>query len=459
MYYLQNVYATRSICAALLDAACLLSAFALTWFLIQPQLPGIAYAMIAVGSVGLSAAVLFFNDGYQPATLGDSQKTTNSILVTMGMGLAAAIVLYFGVSVPGDVVPILASIAGIFFPLLIVERIGLRLALGTNRFTAKVVVIGANDLGLRIADLLHARRDSGIHFIGFLSDDVAVHEHGDLIGDFPVIGKVHQLEKVLVDRRVDYIVVASKDRHEHFPETTLMQAKLAGVRVESGVSFLERLSGHVYMRDLRRSYLIFGEDFSRGWSYRTLQRGLDLVGSSVLIMLVLPVLALTVLAIKLESPGPVLYRQRRLGKDDKPFMMNKLRSMRRDAESKSGAVFTSDNDDRITRTGYFIRRTRLDELPQLWNVLRGDMSLVGPRAERPEFVEVLSDRYPYYGLRTSVRPGVTGWAQTRYGYVNSVEGYEDKLALDLYYLKHRSFLFDLTILAQTVKTVLHFRGM
>jgi lipopolysaccharide/colanic/teichoic acid biosynthesis glycosyltransferase len=165
------------------------------------------------------------------------------------------------------------------------------------------------------------------------------------------------------------------------------------------------------------------------------------------------------LAIKLESPGPVLYRQRRLGKDDKPFMMNKLRSMRRDAESESGAVFTSDDDDRITRIGYFIRQTRLDELPQIWNVLRGEMSLVGPRAERPEFVEILSDSYPYYGLRTSVRPGVTGWAQTRYGYVNNVEAYEDKLALDLYYLKYRSFLLDLTILAQTVRTVLHFRGM
>jgi lipopolysaccharide/colanic/teichoic acid biosynthesis glycosyltransferase len=140
-------------------------------------------------------------------------------------------------------------------------------------------------------------------------------------------------------------------------------------------------------------------------------------------------------------------------------MMNKLRSMRKDAESECGAVFTSDDDDRITRIGYFIRQTRLDELPQIWNVLRGDMSLVGPRAERPEFVEILTDSYPYYGLRTSVRPGITGWAQTRYGYVNNVEAYEDKLALDLYYLKYRSFLLDLTILAQTVRTVLHFRGM
>jgi len=391
MYYLRNVYAARSSCAAFLDGACLFLAFALTWFWVQPPLSGIAYSVIAIGSVGLICAVLFFNDAYQPAALGSRQKTITSIFTTMGLGLAAAIVLYFAISVPAGVVSTLASIAGIFFPLLIVERSVLRTALRANLFTTKVLVIGATDLGVRIAELLHERRESGIHFIGFLSDDAAVHEHGARIGDFPVIGLVHQLEKVLADRGVDYIVVASKDRGEHFPAMTLIKAKLKGVRVESGVSFLERLSGHVYMRDLRMSYLIFGEALSRGWSYRILQRSFDLIGASVLLALAMPALGLAALAIKLESPGPILYRQRRLGKDDKPFMMNKLRSMRRDAESESGAVFTSDEDDRITRTGYFIRRTRLDELPQLWNVLRGEMSLVGPRAERPEFVEILAD--------------------------------------------------------------------
>jgi len=234
---------------------------------------------------------------------------------------------------------------------------------------------------------------------------------------------------------------------------------MQGVRVESGISYLERLSGRIYMRDLRASYLVFGPGFSRSWLSRVSQRSLDIVGSLIMLTGALPVLALAAIAIKLESPGSVLFRQCRLGKDDKPFMMNKLRSMRENAEAGSGAVFTSDDDDRITRVGYFIRRTRLDELPQLWNVLRGEISLVGPRAERPEFVEMLSQRYRYYHYRTSVRPGITGWAQTRYGYVNNVEVYEEKLALDLYYLKYRSVLFDLTILAQTIKTVLHFRGM
>ena len=186
---------------------------------------------------------------------------------------------------------------------------------------------------------------------------------------------------------------------------------------------------------------------------------MDIVGASMMLILASPVLALAALCIKLESKGPVLYRQCRLGKGNKPFMMIKLRSMCENAESKSGAVFTSNNDDRITRVGYFIRRTRLDELPQLWNVLVGDMSLVGPRAERPEFAEILHETYPYYAYRTSVRPGITGWAQTRFGYVNSLEGYEEKLALDLYYLKYRGIVLDLVILAQTIKTVLQFRGM
>ncbi len=465
LYYLRSVYAARSIAAALLDAACQVCAFTLTWLFVQSQLSGIHCAMLTLVSVGISCALLFFNGAYTPETLGDGQRTTTSILATMGLGLAAAVILYFVVPVPEGVNPTLASAAGIFFPLMFVARMVFRLLLGTALLTTNVVVIGATDLGLRIGQMLDERREAGIRLIGFLSDDLASRERSPCrpnearFGTFPVIGQVDELEKILAARSVDYVVVASKDRHEHFPEATLMRAKMRGVRIESGVSFLERLSGRVYMRDLRLNYLIFGEGFSRGWVYKAIQRSLDLIGASVLLAISLPALCIAAVAIKLESPGPVLYRQRRLGKDDKTFMMYKLRSMREDAESASGAVFTSEDDDRITGTGYFIRRVRLDELPQLWNVLRGEMSLVGPRAERPEFAEMLSEHYRYYCYRTSVLPGITGWAQTRYGYVNNVEAYEEKLALDLYYLKYRNTFLDLTILAQTIKTVLHFRGL
>lgn len=459
MYYLNGVYSPRSLCAALVDGACVWASFAICWAITQPSIDPLAYAAWALVASIVTVGLLFFNEAYRPESLGDGQRTLISILVTMGMGLLGALFVYFVVPVPSGVKPILATAAAIAFPLLLVARVALRLCLGSRLLTIQVVVIGATDLGLRVARMLQDRSETGIRMHGFLSDDRALHQHGAQFGGFRILGRPHELEKLLLERDIDYVVVASKDRHEHFPADTLMLAKTRGVQVESGLSFLERLSGRVHMRDLRSSYLIFGPGFRCGSVYRLTRRALDVVGASVLLALAAPALALTALAIKLDSRGPVLYRQRRLGMDDKPFMMNKLRSMRQDAESKSGAVFTADNDDRITRVGYFIRRTRLDELPQLWNVLVGEMSLVGPRAERPEFAETLREIYPYYGLRTTVRPGVTGWAQTRYGYVNSVEGYEEKLALDLYYLKYRSLSLDLVILAQTVKTVLHFRGM
>ncbi|MBY0401799.1 exopolysaccharide biosynthesis polyprenyl glycosylphosphotransferase [Myxococcota bacterium] len=459
MYYLNGVYSPRSICAAIVDGACVVAAFAITWAVGHPPFAPAPYLLAAGLTVLLTLGVLFFNEAYRPETLGDGQRTLVSILVTMGMGFAAALLCYFAVPLPHGATPMMASIAAIMFPLLVAARMFLRLSLGTRLLTINVVVIGATDLGLRVARMLQERSDTGIRMLGFLTDDRALHQHGGSYAGFRVLGRPHELEKVMLDWDIDHIVVASKDRHEHFPADTLMLSKTRGIHVESGLSFLERLSGRVHMRDLRSSYLIFGPGFSCGPTYRVTRRALDVVGASLLLLLASPVLALTALAIKLDSPGPVLFRQRRLGKDDKPFMMNKLRSMCDHAESKSGAVFTAENDDRITRVGYFIRRTRLDELPQLWNVLVGDMSLVGPRAERPEFAETLREIYPYYALRTTVRPGVTGWAQTRYGYVNSVEGYEEKLALDLYYLKYRSLFIDLVILAQTVKTVLHFRGM
>jgi exopolysaccharide biosynthesis polyprenyl glycosylphosphotransferase len=460
MYYLESIYTARSLCAAALDASCLALAFAVTWVIQTPEISGLTYSGIALGMIGASFAVLFFNDAYRPDTLGDGAQTTTAILSTMGVGLAGAVVLYFLIPVPKDVVPTLATVAGIFFPLLVGGRIVLRLLLTLKPLTSNVLVIGATDLGHQIADALHERHDSGIHMVGFLSDDPGLREQGARFRGFPVIGQVHQLEKILAERRVDQIVVASKDRSEHFPKDALMNAKIVqGIRVESGVKFLERLSGRIFMRDLRASYLIFNEGFENRRIHRIAQRTLDIVGASILLTLSFPVLTLAAIAIKIDSPGPVLFRQTRLGRHNKTFLMNKLRSMRDNAEAESGAVFTADKDDRITRVGHFIRRTRLDELPQFWNVLMGDMSLVGPRAERPEFAETLADYYPYYNTRTSVRPGITGWAQTRFGYVNNVEDYEEKLALDLYYLKYRGLLLDLAILAQTVKTVLHFRGL
>jgi len=229
--------------------------------------------------------------------------------------------------------------------------------------------------------------------------------------------------------------------------------------VESGVAFLERISGKIYLRGLHPGYLIFSEGFRTGAAAAAVKRAIDIVVSSIAMIVIAPVMVICGIAIKLESEGPVLFRQVRLGRGDEPFVILKLRSMCANAEAETGAVFTAQGDARITRVGNFLRRTRLDEFPQLWNILKGDMTLVGPRAERPEFVESLNAQYSYYRLRSSVKPGLTGWAQTRYGYVSDVDAYEEKLALDFYYLKHRSTAMDLLILWQTVKTVVLARGL
>jgi exopolysaccharide biosynthesis polyprenyl glycosylphosphotransferase len=254
-------------------------------------------------------------------------------------------------------------------------------------------------------------------------------------------------------------VVASKDRHEHFPAEELLNLKLNGMTIESGISFYERVSGRVYIRDMRPSYLIFSDGFRTSWLARATKRAIDVTVALVGLLLASPLLLLAAIAIKLDSPGPVFYRQERVGQRGKPFRIAKLRSMREDAEAECGPVWTRDDDDRVTRVGKYLRMTRIDEIPQLWNVLKGEMSLVGPRPERPEFVESLSVRYPYFALRDALKPGITGWAQIHRGYVNEVEGFEEKLALDIYYMKYRSTLMDLLILWKTAKTVVLMSGV
>jgi exopolysaccharide biosynthesis polyprenyl glycosylphosphotransferase len=292
--------------------------------------------------------------------------------------------------------------------------------------------------------------------MGFLSDEVDDPSRG--VDGWPYLGQVHEIEKVIDAYGVGIVVVASKSRGEYFPAEALLAAKMRGCTVESGVTFFEKITGRIYIRDLRPSYLIFADGFRNGPITEAVRRGMDIAASALALLLVSPVLALCAAAIKLDSEGPVFFRQDRVGRGGKTFRVTKLRSMCQDAEA-GGARFAEQGDMRITRVGRFLRATRLDEVPQLWNVLVGDMSLVGPRPERPEFVDSLCLRYPYFRLRSAIRPGITGWAQVRYGYVNDFEGFEEKLALDLYYMKNRSILMDLAILWQTVKTVLLFRGI
>jgi lipopolysaccharide/colanic/teichoic acid biosynthesis glycosyltransferase len=263
----------------------------------------------------------------------------------------------------------------------------------------------------------------------------------------------------LVQRmRVDAVVVALEDRRDHLPTEELLHCRLTGITVLEREALYERITGKIAVEALRPSYLIFNPGFARSPQKELAKRALDVVFASLGLILTWPLMLATAIAVRLDSAGPILFTQERVGRDGRPFTLYKFRSMRADAEKQSGPVWATADDPRVTRCGRFLRKTRLDELPQLLNILGGSMSLVGPRPERPVFVEELSRQIPYYNQRHIVKPGLTGWAQINYPYGSTVEDALQKLQYDLFYIKNFSFLFDLSILFTTIKTVILRRG-
>ncbi|MEM9801745.1 MAG: TIGR03013 family XrtA/PEP-CTERM system glycosyltransferase [Planctomycetota bacterium] len=266
------------------------------------------------------------------------------------------------------------------------------------------------------------------------------------------------LVELLEKLRVEMVVVALEDRRMTLPIKDLLRAKLAGIEVREREEIYEQVTGRIAVGAMRPSYLIFNEGFRRHPFAALVKRVVDVVMSIVLLLVLWPFMLITACVVRWTSPGPVLFTQERVGQDGRPFVLMKFRSMREDAEKLSGPVWASEDDPRITPFGKFMRKTRLDELPQLFNVLAGSMSLVGPRPERQHFVDQLAERIPYFQLRHIVKPGVTGWAQINYPYGNSEEDALHKLQYDLFYIKNYSVLFDLSILISTVKTVVLRRG-
>jgi sugar transferase (PEP-CTERM system associated) len=273
-----------------------------------------------------------------------------------------------------------------------------------------------------------------------------------------LLGKIQDLDSLVDETRPNIVVVAQIDRRGCFPAQTLLECRLRGIRVEDWPTFYEKATGKILVTAVRPSWLIFSDGFVKTPRTEIIKRLFDVGASLAGILLSLPLMALAAIAIKLESSGPVLYRQPRLGQNGCVFILNKFRSMRQDAEKETGPVWATQQDSRITRVGGFLRRTRLDELPQLFNVLFGHMSFIGPRPERPEFVSELQKQIPYYIERLAVKPGITGWAQVRYRYGSSVEDAVEKLQYDLYYIKNLSLFLDLLIVLNTVQVVLFARG-
>ena len=314
----------------------------------------------------------------------------------------------------------------------------------------RVYVLGNGERAQRLVSGLRMRQDLGVEVVGWSGAAEGSAVTGDSVAS--------HLRELIGRRNVHRVIVAMTDRRGTLPVQDLLRLRLEGIKIEEATSWLEKMSGRIEVEQLYPSWLVFAEGFRFSTSFMLMRRLFSILAATILLLIVLPVIPLVILAIKLDSDGPVFYRQKRVGRGGTIFYCYKFRTMKEDAEADTGPTWADDDDPRITRIGRILRVSRLDEIPQLWCVLKGDMAFVGPRPERPEFVEWLSKEIPYYPVRHSVRPGITGWAQVRYKYGNTLEDAREKLQYDLFYVKNASLGLDLLVMFQTIKIVMLGRG-
>ena len=325
-------------------------------------------------------------------------------------------------------------------------------------FSEHVMIIGSGDLAQSIVHEIGTRQDSGYHIVAVVDNPNANVDAASTMAAQPIFSDFDQIYDRVVELSVGKVVVALGENRGKFPVNELLRCKMAGIQVLDGIGFYEGLAGKILVESLRPSWLIFSQGFKKSRMTRATKRLTGIVLSVLGIIVTFPLSLLSALWIKLDSPGPIFYSQIRSGEGGKPFRLFKFRSMSCDAESDSGAIWAEEDDPRITKAGRIMRKLRIDEIPQMWNVLKGDMSFVGPRPERPEFVSKLEKIIPFYVQRMNVKPGITGWAQVSYPYTASVRDAGEKLKYDLFYIKNMNFVFDLTIMLQTIKIILWGRG-
>jgi exopolysaccharide biosynthesis polyprenyl glycosylphosphotransferase len=398
----------------------------------------------AVAAVCIVA--LYYSDLYDFDTPHDAGRLFARLCRALGVSALALSVSY--VLFPGMILG--GNLASHAIVLAVGAVLGCRLAvyaLATREpFVQRVLLVGDGALARELAAQVAAPRTLALRLIGVLAPAPAT-------AIAPHLGDYGDLEDVVRRYRPDRIIVALPDRRGRLPVTALLACRFRGIRIEDGPGAYERLTRRLAVESLTPSALIFGDGFRVSRAQLALKRVLSVAVAVAGLVATAPLLALLALAIRLESPGPVLFVQERIGWRGRPFRLLKLRTMR-PADARTDEVWARDNATRVTRVGAVLRRYRLDEIPQFWNILRGDMSLVGPRPEMADNVAILSAAIPYYHLRHEVRPGLTGWAQVKAGYSMSPEEITRKLCYDLYYIKHLSLAFDLRILVDTVKFVL-----
>ena len=437
------------------DVLLLLLAGELGWSVRARQI-GIAVGSVSdrmVQLVSFAAALqlsLVAVGGYGAASFLSLRFAAARLAVAIALGVTFLSLLYFAVPALSLWRSNLLYAMGFAVVLLVGVRALLGRTFGGERFKRRVLVLGAGSRGARLAELAD---QPGVNFVvaGYVAMTDA---EGAVAGAVPR-DAIDNLAALVIRRRASEVVLALEERRNALPLADLLRVRTTGVQVSEISTFLERETGRIDLGSVSHSWLIFSDGFAAGRLFScTVKRAFDIVVALVLLVLTAPVVLATALLIRLESPGPSLYRQRRIGLYNQPFDILKLRSMRQDAEAPGQAVWAAEADPRVTRVGRFIRKVRIDELPQAWTVLKGEMSFVGPRPERPQFVDQLEEHLPFYAERHMVKPGLTGWAQINYPYGASVEDARHKLEYDLYYAKNYSPFLDLLILLQTLRVVL-----
>lgn len=404
---------------------------------------------------------LHYSDLYDMRTLSDHRDLLVGLLRSLGAASLILAILYYWIPEMSLGRGVFALAAALIIALVVGWRLSFEWLSLQRRPAERLLIVGTGQAAVGLARELTSRRSEfGAAIVGFVGADASkVGQRLDGEPNLGVIGTVRDIPAMVRQYEVDRVVVSLADARGKLNMDELLSMKMNdGVRFDHLASVYEEYTGKIAVENLRPSWMIFSDGFNKSDRMEALKRVSDMVLASIGLVLAAPLMFVAWLGIRLTSPGPTIYSQTRVGKDNAPFTIHKFRSMRVNAEATSGAVWAVENDPRVTPFGRFLRRTRLDELPQLWNVLRGDMSFVGPRPERPEFVQDLARQIPFYGQRHAVRPGLTGWAQVRHRYGASVDDSQEKLQYDLFYIKHMSPAFDIYIVLETVKTVLVRRG-
>jgi sugar transferase (PEP-CTERM system associated) len=416
-----------------------------SWLLLNVEGGYIKILMVT----GIVLLLSHWFDLYDSSNVGAKWEQTFRMLLVLGLVALSlsAVGFIFPRFMPGNG----SALAGLI--ILTFTLFGWRAAYGWLAkqpfFRERVYVLGTGERAQRLLNGLRQRSELGIEVVGWT---------GNIEGELTRERVAAHLLGLAQQNGVHRVIVAMPDRRKTLPVEELLDLRLAGVKVEEATSWLEKITGRIEVEQLYPSWLIFADGFRFSSGFIILRRLFSTIIAATGLLLALPLLPFVMLAVKLDSKGAVFYRQKRVGLGGSQFYCYKFRTMREDAEADTGATWATDDDPRITRVGGFLRTSRLDEIPQLWCVLKGDMAFVGPRPERPEFVEWLSREIPYYGVRHAVRPGITGWAQVQYKYGNTLQDAREKLQYDLFYIKNASFGLDMLIMFQTIKIVLLGRG-